>query len=794
MGTYSRLFIPIFLLIAVVVCVRYSLMLGAESDNARASFEQDARQTAAALAVLIEPIAARSDRGAAERLLAQSLHMNEDLEYAQWTDAAGHVLAQASNAAPAQDYPAWLPRLAGIEPFALRHEAGGGSTLLLWFRPELPLSHVWHALRQQAALTAMNVALIYLLLGLLIWANHRMLRRLAAATSAFQEGQLYARLPVRGSMEARAMARTFNGMAARVQQLLTTLQGQKERIAVTLASIGDAVATTGPSGAIESMNPAAERLAGLSEAQARGQPLHAVFEMSNNFGPQLLQRAVKAACHGGHVRKMGGQTLRRRDGDLRDVEYTAAPIREEGEVRGAVLVFRDVSENLHLMQRISWQSQHDVLTGLPNRTALAARFEHEIAAARSSGMQLAVCLFDLDDFGRINAQGGQALGDEVLKQAASRLHDYSGQHHYVARLGGDEFVMLLPQLPDQRAADEALRGVLAALQRPCQCGGQTVELSACAGVALFAGGDISADGLLRRADQALYQAKLQGQGKVHFFDAGQDEQVRTHHNRRAEVRAALQKNELCLHYQPKVDMREGRVTGMEALLRWRHPQRGIVPPLEFLPYIEHTDLVADIGEWVLREALRQLSSWCAEGQAWTVSVNIAARHFQRPDFTARLRAILSEFPHAPPQQLELEVLESSALHDVEHVRAIMRDCQAFGIRFALDDFGTGYASMPYLKRLPAETLKIDQSFVRNMLTDGDDRHLVCAVIGLAQAFGRTAIAEGVETVEHGVALLQLGCRYAQGYGIARPMPPQDVAGWAASYAAPAAWRDAAATA
>jgi len=793
METYSRLFIPIFLLIAVVVCVRYSLMIDAESSNARGSFEQDARQTGAALAALLTPAALQHDRAAAQRLLEQSLRMNEDLARVQLTGSDGSVLAQASGEPPRHDYPEWLPRFARIEPLALRRATEGGE-ILLWFRPDLPLDHVWHTLRQQAALSAVNIALIYTLLGLLIWANHRMLRRLGAATRAFQAGQLDVRLPVGGSLEARAMARTFNEMAGRVQDLVTTLQGQKERIAVTLASIGDAVATTGISGLVETMNPAAERLTGMSEAEARGRELLAVFTMSNNFGPQLLQRAVTAACRGGQVRKMGGQMLRRRDGGESDVEYTAAPIREDGAVRGAVLVFRDVSENLHLMQRLSWQSQHDVLTGLPNRTALAARFEHEIAAARGNGTLLAVCLFDLDDFSRINARGGQALGDEVLKQAASRLHDISGQRHYVARLGGDEFVVLLPQLPGQGAAGEALRGVLAALQRPYQCGGQTVELSACTGVAVYAGGDISADGLLRRADQALYQAKLQGHGKVHFFDATQDEQVRTHHNRRAEVRAALHNGELCLQYQPKVDMRAGRVTGMEALLRWRHAERGILGPLEFLPFVEHTDLIADIGEWVLREALRQLAAWRASGHAWTVSVNIAARHFQRADFTQRLKAILAEVPEAPPQQLELEVLESSALHDVEHVRTIMRDCQALGIRFALDDFGTGYASMSYLKRLPAETLKIDQSFVRNMLTDPDDRHLVCAVIGLARAFGRQAIAEGVETTEHGVVLLQLGCSLAQGYGIARPMPPESVGPWAASYAVPAEWRTAAVTA
>jgi EAL domain-containing protein (putative c-di-GMP-specific phosphodiesterase class I) len=352
-------------------------------------------------------------------------------------------------------------------------------------------------------------------------------------------------------------------------------------------------------------------------------------------------------------------------------------------------------------------------------------------------------------------------------------------------------VLLLPELNDRVGIGQAMDRLMTVLSRDYQFQGEAIKMSASVGIAVYTGNDVSADHLLRHADQALYQAKITGRNRYHFFDADLDEQVRTHHNRRTEVRGALRAGELRLYYQPKLDMRKGRIVGMEALLRWQHPQRGILPPLEFLPIVEHSDVIVDIGEWVMREALQQLQSWRAVHPDWVISINIAARHFQRPDFVERLTAILSEFPQVPPQMLELEILESSALSDIGHVREIMLACQKLGINFALDDFGTGYSSMSYLKRLPANVLKIDQSFVRNMLVDRDDLHLVSAVIGLARSFGRGVIAEGVETVAHGALLMRLGCDLVQGYGIARPMPAAEVLDWVGSFDTAPMWQAAA---
>jgi diguanylate cyclase (GGDEF)-like protein/PAS domain S-box-containing protein len=811
MGIYTRLFVPIFIVIAIVVGVRYSLMFASETGSANGRYQKNALELSAYLRTALQPALAVPDRAALEHVLAGALLLNADVVSLKLDYPGGHLEA-VRTVLPPHDYPDWFRDRHAINPINHTLEIGDAS-LMLAFEPALPLSHVWGTLSQQAIISLINILIVYTLLSVLIYFNKRMLKQLTTVTERFQAGEHYVRLPVSGSPEAQTVANAFNNMAHKVQtlvqsqqqsqlllsaQLERTLQAQellqveKERIEVTLASIGDAVITTDLAGRIQTINDMAQQLTGWPESQARGMELHQAFVLANNFGQHSLLKSMSAIYAGGEVVKVGNQSLRHKSGQTFTVEYTAAAIRTAaGEVQGSVLVFRDVTERRQLMQQISWQSNHDILTGLPNRAALAGRFEDEIARAREGDYLLAVCLFDLDHFQQVNQTQGQAIGDEILKQVASRLHDFAGRRHYVARLGGDEFVLLLPNLIDRADIGLAMDRLMTALARDYLCEGEVVHMSASVGVAVYTGNDISADNLLRHADQALYQAKITGRNRYHFFDADLDEQVRTHHNRRTEVRAALRAGELRLYYQPKLDMRKGRIIGMEALLRWEHPQRGIVGPMEFLPIVEHSEIIVDIGEWVLREALRQLHSWRVSEPDWVISVNIAARHFQRHDFVERLTAILAEFPDVPPHMLELEILESSALSDIGHVRSIMLDCQALGISFALDDFGTGYSSMSYLKRLPADILKIDQSFVRNMLDDRDDLHLVSAVIGLAKSFGLGVIAEGVETVEHGALLMRLGCDLVQGYGIARPMPADDVLSWVAGFDMAPVWQAAA---
>jgi EAL domain-containing protein (putative c-di-GMP-specific phosphodiesterase class I) len=285
----------------------------------------------------------------------------------------------------------------------------------------------------------------------------------------------------------------------------------------------------------------------------------------------------------------------------------------------------------------------------------------------------------------------------------------------------------------------------------------------------------------------MYQAKLAGKNRFHFFDAAQDSSMRVHHESLERIRLALGQGEFVLHYQPKVNMHSGQVVGAEALIRWQHPEKGLLAPAAFLPVIEDHPLAVNVGEWVIDTALTQIEVWRSAGLDLPVSVNIGARQLQQTDFVQRLKAILAQHPNINPAQLELEVLETSALADIAQVSQVIEACAQIGVKFALDDFGTGYSSLTYLKRLRVALLKIDQSFVRDMLDDPDDLAILQGVIGLADAFKREVIAEGVETVAHGTALLQLGCELAQGYGIARPMPPEQLPAWTATWEPDVAW-------
>ncbi|MFZ6757726.1 EAL domain-containing protein [Undibacterium sp. Ji50W] len=571
-------------------------------------------------------------------------------------------------------------------------------------------------------------------------------------------------------------------------QAQAALAAENEKVETTLASIGDAVISTDVDGRILMLNKLAQQLSGWSREEACEHHLQDVFFLADSVSRVGLGDFVNNICNSEDVLQASNQILAARGGRQIEVDYTAAPIRQkDGSVTGCVLVFRDVSERRQLIQQLSWQAGHDVLTGLENRASLAERFSLAINSAREQQCWLAVCLLDLDYFQVINEKYGHEFADKLLQQVARRLEISVGSSNSVARLGGDEFVVLLHNQTDVAGVELNLALLLAELAQPYEIEQRMVSMSASIGVAIYPRDDINADTLLRCADQAMYQAKLSGRNQFHLFDAEQDQQLRTHHNQRARVRQALHQSELCLYFQPKVNMRLGHVTGMEALLRWQHPEHGIVGPLEFLPLVEHTDLIIDIGDWVLQQAMEQLRLWNREHQQWIVSVNIAARHFQSKNFLPRLRKILADYPDVAPERLEIEILESAAIQDIQHVREVMLASQKMGVSFALDDFGTGYSSLSYLKRLPANTLKIDQSFVRDMLEDKDDLAVISAVIGLARAFNREVIAEGVESAEHGVALMRLGCMLAQGYGVARPMPALQVSDWAKNYIMPPIW-------
>jgi diguanylate cyclase (GGDEF)-like protein len=470
------------------------------------------------------------------------------------------------------------------------------------------------------------------------------------------------------------------------------------------------------------------------------------------------------------------------------IESVATPIfAPEGALLGCVLVFRDVSERFLVQDRLQWQAGHDSLTGLPNRALLADRFERAMEKARRDSTHLAVCLLDLDNFKPVNDRHGHAAGDALLVAMTARLLQGLRGVDTLSRLGGDEFVILLEELDPQADLPHLLQRLLEILARPFDIQGQSLGITASLGYTVFPQDNADPDTLLRHVDQAMYVAKQTGRNRFHRFDLALDRERESAHQTVQRVQQAITQDELRLYYQPKVNLRTGEVQGFEALLRWQHPQDGMIPPMAFLPILEQSDVIVAVGEWVIEAALKQLRLWAAQGQQWPVSVNIAARHFLHADFLPRLNILLASYADVAPSWLEFEVLESVSLGDVQTINAIILACRSLGIGFSLDDFGTGYSSLSYLKRIPVQTIKIDQSFVRDMLDDRDDRALVQSIIHIASLFKLKVIAEGVETQEQGALLMRMGCDVVQGYGIARPMPAAETFDWACSYPLAPPW-------
>jgi diguanylate cyclase (GGDEF)-like protein/PAS domain S-box-containing protein len=558
---------------------------------------------------------------------------------------------------------------------------------------------------------------------------------------------------------------------------------EKYRRAVDAAAI---FSETDLSGRITYVNDQFCAVSGYSRAELIGQNhrlLNSGLHGSDFFATMWRTIAL------GNVWK-GEICNRAKDGSLYWVDSTMVPVLDDatGRIDRYLSIRFDVSEKRQLLHTLQWRVGHDVLTGLPNRAFLSDLLDQALEFSRQENIPLAVCMLDLDGFKAVNDGYGHASGDQLLVEVAKRLRQIVRAEDVVARLAGDEFVLVLRYVRDLTELRAALNRVLGAISAPYTLHGKDINVFASIGVTLFPLDNEDAETLLRHADQAMYVAKQRGRNRFHLFDVSRDQEVKVTHQTVERVRQALAADELCLHFQPKVNMRLGVVVGFEALLRWQHPENGMVPARDFLPMVEETDLIIDIGEWVMDQVLSQLHRWQQAGQCWPISINIAARHFQRPDFVDRLSYVLARHADVAPQMLDLEIVESVAIENIQHVSACLQACQALGVQFSLGDFGTGYSSMSYLKRLRTQTIKIDKSFVRDILVDRDDLALTTAVIGLARAFGRQVIAEGLESLEHGELLLRLGCEVAQGYFIARPMPPADVPDWVAKFVAPARWQ------
>ncbi len=479
---------------------------------------------------------------------------------------------------------------------------------------------------------------------------------------------------------------------------------------------------------------------------------------------------------------------RRKDGRVYAEMLTISAVQDPGgRTMNYVALFSDITAMKEYQQRLESIAHYDSLTNLPNRTLLADRLQQTMAQSQRRGQSLAVVYLDLDGFKSINDEYGHDVGDQVLITVARCMKEVLRDCDTLARIGGDEFVAVLGDLDAPESCEPVLARLLLAASEPVNAGDATLRVSASIGVTFYPQDNADADQLLRHADQAMYAAKQMGRNRYHLFDIAHDAVLTTRHESIEHIRRALDRREFELYYQPKVNMRTGAVVGAEALIRWRHPERGLLPPGDFLPIIEEHPISVELGEWVIDAALNQITQWNAAGLDISVSVNVGARQLQQVDFTQCLAEMLAAHPQVRFGQLELEIVETSALEDVTKVSELMYACLAMGVNFALDDFGTGYSSLTYLKRLPADLLKVDQTFVRGMLEDSNDLAIVQGIVGLARAFRRQIIAEGVETAAHGALLLSLGCELGQGYGIARPMPAADLPGWAAAWRPDSTW-------
>ncbi|MDP2752361.1 MAG: EAL domain-containing protein [Rhodocyclaceae bacterium] len=572
-------------------------------------------------------------------------------------------------------------------------------------------------------------------------------------------------------------------------------------IASVFEYIEDAVIITDAKERIIDVNRAFSKITGYSREEVLGKSfrLMVFYQQEVSFSEAIWNEIHATGCWCGEVVNC------HKNGEI----YTEAlSLIETHDETGAVIqyigIFSDITQKK--MQEAQAQNlmNFDVLTGLPNRTLFVDRMNVALTRARRSGENVAIGYLDLDDFKSINDTYGPTVGDKVLLEVAKRLHQAIRSEdaatrinnhecdagEATARMGGDEFAILLTNLADLQQCDIAMSRILKSIDSPMVIDSNTLQVTASIGVTIFPEDGADANALLRHADQALYLAKETGRNRYHLFDHHRHSISRERRALLTQMEAALVNGEFCLYYQPKVDMMQGTVRSAEALIRWRHPERGLISPGEFIPVLEGSHLEIPVGEWVIKTALAQMEVWRKADLDLSVSVNIAPPHLAHRQFSERLKFLLDQYPDTPKNRLELEILEGVALGSIEQIVCLIEACRSLHVNFALDDFGTGYSSLTYLKRLPVDLVKIDQSFVRDMLGEPRELALVEGVIGMSKAFHIAVLAEGVETEEQGITLIRLGCVLGQGYGIARPMPAKDMLAWVASWQPSVAWKKA----
>ena len=547
----------------------------------------------------------------------------------------------------------------------------------------------------------------------------------------------------------------------------------------------EGIMITDKDGTIINVNPACCNISGYSREELIGQNPSIVG--SGKQSPKFYKNMWKSLKKNSYWQ--GEVWNRNKNGELYAELISISELKNDtDETINYVGLFTDITKSKQQQDKLNLLAHYDELTQLPNRTLFNDKFHQAIEHSKKSQSQLAICFLDLDNFKPINDTFGHAVGDLLLIEVAKRITLNIREEDTVSRQGGDEFALLLGDISNYSQCEIILQQIHKSLAEPFIIDGQRHDISASTGITMYPKDQSQVDTLIRHADQAMYHAKLAGKNQYHLFSTEQDQRAMTRHTKLGEIREALNADQFELYYQPKVNMRTGFVFGVEALIRWIHPDKGLIPPLDFLPIIEETPLEIEIGDWVIKQALAQLSIWKALGIELEVSVNISSNHLQSKGFISKLEQSLSNHKNIDSSDLQLEILESSVLSDLKTVGQIINRCRKqVGVNVALDDFGTGYSSLTHLRNLSANTIKIDQTFVRNMLEDPSDYAIIDGIIGLTRSFDREIIAEGVETNEQGLVLILMGCEEAQGYGIAKPMPAEKICDWLKRYQSNSEW-------
>ncbi|MBK8535180.1 MAG: EAL domain-containing protein [Candidatus Competibacteraceae bacterium] len=551
--------------------------------------------------------------------------------------------------------------------------------------------------------------------------------------------------------------------------------GERQRLAAAMFEAArDAIFITDTERNIVAVNPAFTALSGYSEAEVLGR------------NPRFLKSGRYADAHSAPLWEVVGRKgfwqgefwNQRKDGETYAVLTTISEVRDaSGRPSHYVGVATDITHQKAAEQRIEHLAYHDALTDLPNRALLGQRAELALALTARRHEALALLSLDLDRFKEINDVLSHTEGDILLVQVAARLKTLTGDTDTVCRIGGDEFVLLLPETDQERALRVADK-ILAAFRQPFPVARHSLRITVSIGIALYPHDGSNVTDLLKNADAALHQAKQNGRNTRTFYAQEMNAAAFERLVLESELRRAIAASQLCAYYQPKVRLSDSQIIGAEALVRWRHPDHGLIPPGRFIPLAEASDLIAELGDWMLKEVCRQQAAWRDAGlPPLTVAVNLAARHFRNSGLVAQIQGLLAAHS-LPPQALELELTESSLLEIGPNTEETLLALERLGVGLAIDDFGTGYSSLSYLKRLPLTALKVDQSFVRDLVSDPDDRTLAATIIALGHGLGLQVVAEGVETDEQRRILLDQGCDLAQGYFFGQPVPAADfVAGW-----------------